>query len=58
MSNGRSIDEFVRLVKALQTSDANGVATPENWQPGDNMDPPKQKMIEKAVPGSMKCGLS
>ncbi|WP_350582930.1 redoxin domain-containing protein, partial [Pseudomonas sp. HY2-MNA-CIBAN-0224] len=24
MSNGRSIDEFVRLVKALQTSDANG----------------------------------
>jgi len=37
MSNGRSIDEFVRLVKALQTSDANGVATPENWQPGDKV---------------------
>jgi peroxiredoxin (alkyl hydroperoxide reductase subunit C) len=37
MSNGRSIDEFVRLVKALQTSDANGVATPENWQPGDDV---------------------
>lgn len=29
MSNGRSIDEFVRLVKAMQTSDADGVATPE-----------------------------
>jgi len=29
MSNGRSIDEFVRLISALQTSDANGVATPE-----------------------------
>jgi peroxiredoxin (alkyl hydroperoxide reductase subunit C) len=37
MSNGRSIDEFVRLVKALQTSDANGVATPENWQPSDDV---------------------
>lgn len=37
MSNGRSIAEFVRLVKALQTSDANGVATPENWQPGEKV---------------------
>ncbi len=37
MSNGRSIDEFVRLVTALQTSDANGIATPEGWQPGDKV---------------------
>lgn len=37
MTNGRSIAEFVRLVKALQTSDANGVATPENWQPGEKV---------------------
>ena len=37
MTNGRSIDEFVRLVTALQTSDANKVATPENWQPGDKV---------------------
>ena len=28
MSNGRSIAEFLRLVRALQTSDAHGVATP------------------------------
>lgn len=35
MSNGRSIDEVVRLVKALQTSDEHGVATPEAWQPGE-----------------------
>jgi len=35
MSNGRSIPEFVRLVTAMQTSDKNGVATPEGWQPGD-----------------------
>jgi peroxiredoxin (alkyl hydroperoxide reductase subunit C) len=28
---GRSVDEILRAVKALQTSDNNGVATPENW---------------------------
>lgn len=37
MTNGRSIDEFVRLVTALQTSDANKIATPEGWQPGDKV---------------------
>ena len=34
MTNGRSIDEFYRLLQALQTSDANKVATPEAWRPG------------------------
>jgi peroxiredoxin (alkyl hydroperoxide reductase subunit C) len=37
MTNGRSIPEFLRLVTALQTSDANKVATPEGWQPGDKV---------------------
>lgn len=37
MTNGRSIAEFVRLVSALQTSDANKIATPEGWQPGDKV---------------------
>jgi len=45
MSNGRSIPEFVRLVKAMQTSDANKIATPEGWQPGDKVIvPPPQDM--------------
>ncbi len=48
MSNGRSIDEFVRLVKAMQTSDANGVATPENWQPGDKVIVPPPATAEAA----------
>ncbi len=30
-SNGRSVAEVLRLVKGLQTSSKNGVATPENW---------------------------
>jgi peroxiredoxin 2/4 len=28
---GRNIDEVLRAVKALQTSDKNGVSCPENW---------------------------
>lgn len=37
MTNGRSIPEILRLVKALQTSTEHGVATPEGWQPGDKV---------------------
>ena len=37
MSNGRSIAEFLRLLQAVQTSDAHKVATPEGWQPGDKV---------------------
>jgi peroxiredoxin (alkyl hydroperoxide reductase subunit C) len=37
MSNGRSVDEFVRIVQALQTSAKHKVATPEGWRPGDKV---------------------
>ena len=37
MTNGRSIPEFLRLVKALQTTDEHAVATPEGWQPGEKV---------------------
>ena len=48
MSNGRSIEEFVRLLTALQASDANGVATPENWRPGQPAIVPPPKTAEAA----------
>jgi peroxiredoxin 2/4 len=48
MSNGRSIPEIVRLVKALQTTDANDVATPEGWQPGDKVIVPPPKTAAAA----------
>lgn len=48
MSNGRSIDEFVRLLTAMQTSDANAVATPENWRPGQAVIVPPPKTAEAA----------
>jgi len=53
MSNGRSVDEFLRLLKALQTSDANKVATPENWQPGEPVivPPPATAAAAKARAG-------
>ncbi len=48
MTNGRSIDEILRLVKALQTSDKYGVATPEGWQPGDKVIVPPPATIDEA----------
>lgn len=49
MTNGRSIAEFVRLVQALQTSDANQVATPEAWQPGDKVIVPPPATVDAAA---------
>lgn len=37
MTNGRSVAEILRLVRGLQTSLSQGVATPEGWQPGDKV---------------------
>ena len=48
MSNGRSIDEFVRLLEAMQTSDRNKVATPEGWRPGDKVIVPPPATCELA----------
>ena len=48
MSNGRSIEEFVRLLEAMQTSDANSVATPEGWTPGCKVIVPPPKTAAAA----------
>lgn len=37
LSNGRNMDEIKRLLIAMQTSDKHGVATPANWNPGDDV---------------------
>ncbi|MEW6534317.1 MAG: peroxiredoxin [Candidatus Auribacterota bacterium] len=37
LSNGRNMDEIKRLLIAMQTSDKFSVATPANWQPGDDV---------------------
>ena len=54
-SNGRNMDEILRLVKALQTADEHGVATPANWQPGDEViipPPPTDKIAAERVEGA------
>ena len=48
MTNGRSVAEVLRLVEALQTSDREGVATPEGWTPGDDAIVPPLKTVEAA----------
>jgi peroxiredoxin (alkyl hydroperoxide reductase subunit C) len=37
LSNGRNMDEIMRLLVAMQFSDEHAVATPANWQPGDDV---------------------
>jgi peroxiredoxin (alkyl hydroperoxide reductase subunit C) len=46
LSNGRNMAEIKRLLLAMQTSDKYDVATPANWQPGD----------EVIVPPPGSCG--
>ncbi len=37
LSLGRNFDEIKRIVIALQKADAEGVATPADWRPGDDV---------------------
>lgn len=37
MTTGRNVAELLRLVAALQTTDAHDVSTPEGWQPGEDV---------------------
>jgi len=59
LTTGRNMDEILRLIHALQTSDKSGIATPANWRPGDQgiMPPPKtQEMAEeRAADKSLDC---
>jgi peroxiredoxin (alkyl hydroperoxide reductase subunit C) len=59
MSNGRSVPEVLRLVTALQTTDANGVATPADWKPGDKVIVPPPATVdgaeERVADRSVEC---
>ncbi len=37
LNAGRNVDELLRLIDALQTSDREGVSCPANWRPGDDV---------------------
>ena len=44
---GRNMDEILRVLQALQVSDANKVAMPLNWKPGDKVIVPPPKTLEE-----------
>ncbi len=48
LSMGRNFEELYRAVVALQTADAFSVATPADWQPGDDV----------IVPTAGSCGVA
>ncbi len=48
MSVGRNIDEIIRMIDALQLVDEKQIATPANWQPGDNVIIPPPQTSEDA----------
>lgn len=48
LTNGRNMDEIKRLIIALQKSDKEGIATPANWQPGDDV----------IIPPPGSCGVA
>ena len=58
LSNGRYMPEIIRLIKAFQTTDKYHVATPANWQPGDNVVVPAPKTaaeMEKRPTEGYEC---
>ncbi|MFP4474950.1 MAG: peroxiredoxin [Desulfatibacillaceae bacterium] len=48
LTTGRNMDEVLRLLTALQTTEAHGVATPADWQPGDDVIVPPPSTQEEA----------
>jgi peroxiredoxin (alkyl hydroperoxide reductase subunit C) len=48
LTNGRNIDEVLRLLTALQTSDGKACATPVNWQKGAKVIEPPPKTVADA----------
>jgi len=48
LTNGRSVDEILRVLQGLQLNKAKGVATPEGWRPGDKVIVPAPTTLKAA----------
>ncbi len=59
LTTGRNMNEIMRLVKALKTTDNHGAPTPANWEPGDKVlvSPPKtqEAMKERENEEGLEC---
>ncbi len=48
LSTGRNFDELKRIIVALQKADSDGIATPADWRPGDDV----------IIPPAGSCGTA
>lgn len=58
LTTGRNMDEILRLINALQTTDEHHVATPANWSPGDDVivpTPTTQEAAEERLKEGYEC---
>jgi peroxiredoxin (alkyl hydroperoxide reductase subunit C) len=56
MNNGRNMEEIKRLLIGLQQVDEHDIATPANWQPGDDVIVPPPKSAQEADQRVAKAG--
>jgi hypothetical protein len=58
LTTGRNMDEILRIIDALQTTDKHNVSTPANWRPGDKVvvpPPNTQEMAEERLKEGYEC---
>jgi len=58
LTTGRNMEEILRVIDALQTTDEYGVATPANWKPGDPVivpPPDTQESAEERIKEGYEC---
>ena len=48
MTTGRNVEELLRLIAALQMTDAHGVSTPAGWRPGGDVILPPPLTVAEA----------
>lgn len=49
LTTGRNFEEIIRMIKALQKTDAEHCSTPANWWPGDDVIVPAPTTVEAAA---------
>ena len=49
MSSGRNFEEVLRLLDSVQLTESKGVATPVNWQSGDDVIIPSMNNFCRAI---------
>lgn len=49
LTTGRNFEEILRMIKALQKTDAEHCSTPANWWPGDDVIVPAPTTVEAAA---------